>query len=195
MEAIKKLDGEFSFKKLEIAANGARMFAHIEGKREIDIGGKDTVRPTLILINSMDGSTRFGFKVGAFRLVCSNGMIAGMAMMNILIRHTSGVDFEAILNSGHKALENLEKVSIPRWRRMKDTPVKPEYAIKLLQNKKLGIPDRLNNRILELTKETDMITLWALYNHYTYHLTHEYRGSEERRLFISSAVERVLGNL
>lgn len=197
MQGIAQLPGEFAVKKLRLQDGGARMFAYIEGKQEFDFGTdskgvRDVLRPTLILQNSIDGSTRFGFKVGALRLVCSNGMVAGVSVMNILIRHTSGADFGDILRSGGRALNSLTAETLPKWRDMVQTPVNYEFAIKMLSNKKLGIPDKVNKRVIELSREIDTSTLWDLYNRYTFHLTHEYKGTEDRRLFISGAVERVL---
>lgn len=199
-EAVKTLGDGFELKKLCVTGNGAKMFAHLEGKREYDISSGvrkvgDLIRPVLILINSINGSTKLGFKIGAMRLVCLNGMTSAITMANISVRHTSGVNFDEVLSRGAEALQTFEHRSIPKWQHMMVTPVNREFAIKQLSDKRLGIPDAVNKRVIELHREESTETLWDLYNQYTHFLTHEYRGNEERRQFISGAVERVLGGL
>lgn len=200
LKAVEKLNQGFVLKKLVTSGNGARMYAHIEGTKEYNLGRTermvgDLIRPVLILQNSIDGSTRFGFRIGAMRLICLNGMTSAVTFSSIFTKHTSGVDFDAILASGSDALHQFEERSIPTWKHMMVTPLNKEFAIQQLTDKKLGIPDMVNKRVIELTREDSTDTLWDLYNKYTYHLTHEYKGSEDRRIFISSAVERVLGGM
>ena len=196
--ALTKLNQGFRLSKLAVTGNGSRMFAHFEGSKEYDLGKGvrkvgDLIRPVLILQNSIDGSSRFGFHIGALRLVCTNGMTSAVTFSSVFVKHTSQVDFDEILHSGSFALGKLEEVSIPTWQHMMVTPVNKEFAIQQLSDKKLGIPDMVNKRVIELSREPSTDTLWDLYNHYTYHLTHEYKGSEDRRQYISAAVERVLG--
>jgi len=57
---------------------------------EIMIKGKDgdDSFPQILLTNSHDGKAAFNFRVGIFRLVCSNGLVISDAdFSNVLIRH------------------------------------------------------------------------------------------------------------
>ena len=46
----------------------------------VDIGGGDMVNPTVTIRNSYDGSLEASATAGAFRLVCSNGMVIGIVL-------------------------------------------------------------------------------------------------------------------
>lgn len=198
-QSIEKLESGFELKKVSVCGDGARMYATLEGREEMDMGKErkvgDLIRPQLILMNSIDGSTKLGFKIGALRLVCTNGMVRGETFRSISVKHTSGVDFDDVLAQGAAAMNLFHSKILPSWRDLTQTMVNKSFSILRLSDEKLGIPDRLNNRVVELTKEVDTLSLWDLYNHYTYSLTHEYRGSEERRVFLNGAVERIIQNL
>jgi len=197
--SIEKLEKGFHLTKVTTSGDGAKMFATLEGREEFDMGLErkvgDLIRPQLILVNSVDGSTKLGFKIGALRLVCTNGMVRGETFSSIFVKHTSGVDFDDVMNQGAAALNYFHSNILPTWRSLTQTYVNKQFGILRLSDKRVGIPDKVNNRVIEVTKEVDTMTLWSLYNHYTYHLTHEYQGSEERRIYLNGAVERVIAGL
>jgi len=59
---------------------------------DIQIKGKngDDAFPQILLTNSHDGKAAFNFRVGIFRLVCSNGLVISDAdFNNVSIRHTN----------------------------------------------------------------------------------------------------------
>lgn len=55
--------------------NGGRMYARMLFPQAMEIQKGDPVKPEVILTNSADLSKRFSLAFGAFRLICSNGMI------------------------------------------------------------------------------------------------------------------------
>lgn len=66
--------------------------------QNITIKGKDgdDVFPELLLTNSHDGKNAFHFRVGLYRLVCSNGLVVAEAeFSNVSIRHM-GYTFEEL---------------------------------------------------------------------------------------------------
>ncbi len=44
-------------------------------------------RPQIVIVNSHDGTTALRIMAGVFRLVCSNGLVAGTNFLNIRLRH------------------------------------------------------------------------------------------------------------
>lgn len=79
------------------------------GNDNVKINGNDgdTVFPRIIMMNSHDGRSSFQFRVGLFRLVCSNGLIIAdeeFAKMNI--RHM-GYSFEDLRMTINKVVEKL----------------------------------------------------------------------------------------
>lgn len=60
---------------ITVTENGGKLFARFRSKDGIEIEKDDIIKPEVILTNSCDTSKRFYLNWGAFRLVCSNGMV------------------------------------------------------------------------------------------------------------------------
>jgi hypothetical protein len=76
---------------------------------DIKIKGKngDDAYPRIILTNSHDGFNSFQFRVGIFRLVCSNGLVvADENFSSFKIRHT-GYTFEELRTIMNQVVEDL----------------------------------------------------------------------------------------
>ena len=71
----------------------------------VDIGYEDKINPEIIIRNSYDGSTQAMVQAGAFRLVCSNGMVIGVTLAKKKNRHI-------IWNSGLANMKELLKDTI-----------------------------------------------------------------------------------
>lgn len=193
-EALKKLGG-FSLKKLELTRTGSRMYAHFEQDKEMSVGGgDDLIRPTLVMTNSLDGYSRFGFMLGAYRLVCKNGLMAGVSLMNINVKHTANVDVNDVAEKGKESLELFGTEVMPIWNRMNNVKLSLNDAVAGMLGRKSVVPEKITQRVKEIAEglnQTDL-TVWQLFNHYTYHLTHEYTGSMERRMELNIAASRVI---
>ena len=192
--ASKALDkvGGLHMKKLEVSPNGSRMFAHFEQEMEAEVVKGDIVKPTLILTNSLDGSTKFGFMLGAFRLVCSNGLMAGVSAMNISVKHTANLDIDEVAHRGEDALDLFTKKTLPLWSRMNEIKYATQYYIDEMLSLKNIIPQKMTERVAELANNKQESSIWEVYNHYTYHLTHEYNGSVDRRMELSTTIAKTV---
>ncbi len=65
--------------------------------------------PEIVLVNSHDGSSSYQLLSGIFRMVCSNGMIAGDITDDIRIRHSGNV-VEDVIEGSFRVLDNLKLV-------------------------------------------------------------------------------------
>ena len=191
VSALTKVGG-FTMKNLEVSSNGARMYAHFENENEYAVKQGDLLRPTLIVTNSLDGCLKFGFQIGAFRLVCSNGLIAGFSALNISVKHTANIDIDEVAHRGEDAMNLFSSKILPMWGEMARTNVPTKYAIDEMLVKKNIIPQKITERAAELAGNNPETTVWDLYNHYTYHLTHEYTGSVDRRMELSTTIAKVI---
>jgi len=96
LEAIINKAPEFGIPEIEttFTNNGGRMYAKMTFPEVIKIQEKDPIKPQVILTNSADLSKRFTLIFGAFRLICSNGMVIPDSRFkdNVLIRslHKNG---------------------------------------------------------------------------------------------------------
>lgn len=78
----------------------------------------DNSRLEVLLRNSYDGTTSFGLNLGVFRIVCSNGLIAGSTFLRLAIPH-AGTDVWARVQAGiAKILSEGPRMAdtIERWR-------------------------------------------------------------------------------
>lgn len=66
--------------------------------------------PEIILVNSHDGTSSFQLMSGMFRLVCSNGLIAGNIQDDIRIRHTGNIIGDVIEGS-YQVLDSLKEIT------------------------------------------------------------------------------------
>ena len=76
---------------------------------DIQIKGKngDDSFPQILLTNSHDGKAAFNFRVGIFRLVCSNGLVISDAdFNNVSIRHIN-YTFESLQAKVNEVIEKL----------------------------------------------------------------------------------------
>ncbi|MBT6047990.1 MAG: DUF932 domain-containing protein [Candidatus Scalindua sp.] len=77
---------------------------------EIAIAKGDDLHPRLTLINSYDGTKRVGFKYGAFRLVCSNGMMIGDAKTETYMHIGARTELDDIGNIIERAVGNMQEM-------------------------------------------------------------------------------------
>lgn len=71
---------------------------------------KDGDYPEIILLNSHDGTSAYRLFSGYFRMLCSNGLIAGDISSDIKIRH-SGKVANDVVEGAFRVIENLEHVT------------------------------------------------------------------------------------
>lgn len=71
----------------------------------------------IILLNSHDGSSSFQLMAGYFRMVCSNGLIAGDIVQDHRIRH-SGRIMDDVIDAAFTVIDELERVDncIDDWK-------------------------------------------------------------------------------
>jgi hypothetical protein len=122
--------------------------------------------PQILLTNSHDGKAAFNFRVGIFRLVCSNGLVVSDAdFNNVSIRHTN-YTFEMLqtkINEVISKLPNLvQKINLFKSTQLSDQAL-VEFATKAasLRNKhSVNVMD-----VLKVDRPEDSGNdLWAVFN-------------------------------
>lgn len=73
----------------------------------VSFGGLEV--PEIVLLNSHDGSSSYQLLSGLFRMVCSNGLIAGDVCDDIRIRHTGNI-VEDVIEGSFRVLDNIKLV-------------------------------------------------------------------------------------
>jgi len=77
-----------------------------------DPGDGHRISYQLIIQNGYDGTYNFGFQHGAFRLVCTNGMMIGTKVQDFSKKHSTSIEsvFEEILNNLKLILPNAPQI-------------------------------------------------------------------------------------
>jgi hypothetical protein len=83
---------------------------HMVRLRHPDAIGNQSEVPELILLNSHDGTSSYQLLSGFFRMVCSNGLIAGDVTNDIRIRHSGNV-VDDVIEGSYQVIENVNHLA------------------------------------------------------------------------------------
>jgi hypothetical protein len=135
---------------------------------DIQIKGKngDDAFPQILLTNSHDGKAAFNFRVGIFRLVCSNGLVISDAdFSNVSIRHMN-YTFESLQAKVNEVIEKLpglvQKINLFKSTNLTEDQM-TEFALKAAT---LRTKARVNaEELLLVERDGDFGNdLWAVFN-------------------------------
>lgn len=82
---------------------------HLVRLRHPDAIGSAEEVPELVLVNSHDGTSSYQLLAGFFRMVCSNGLIAGNVCNDVRIRHSGNV-IDDVIEGSFRVLENVKEI-------------------------------------------------------------------------------------
>jgi hypothetical protein len=126
------------------------------------------------MVNSYDGSTAFSAIVGAFRLLCSNGLIVGDKWAQTYGRHTSQFDPELAVKKMTSALDTYCE-NVTEWQSWVGQKISDDEAAKVIHQ----IPNltpKMYEKIWHYWQQEQKSlgpTKWALFNALTFWSTHE----------------------
>ena len=135
---------------------------------DIQIKGKngDDAFPQILLTNSHDGKAAFNFRVGIFRLVCSNGLVVADAdFNNVSIRHMN-YTFESLQAKINEVIDKLpglvQKINLFKSIKLTEEQMN-EFAFKAAT---LRTKARVNaEELLVVERDADRGNdLWAVFN-------------------------------
>jgi len=135
---------------------------------DIMIKGKngDDAFPQILLTNSHDGKAAFNFRVGIFRLVCSNGLVVSDAdFNNVSIRHMN-YTFESLQAKINEVIDKLpglvQKINLFKSTKLTDDQM-AEFALKAAT---LRTKAKVNaDELLAVERDADHGNdLWAVFN-------------------------------
>ncbi len=168
---------------------GARTFSQIVlPAHQFTVGDSaDTQAIRIIAKNAYDGSTKFNVQAGAYRFVCTNGMVFGDRLASYASKHTHGLDLKVAADSVAMVLETAMNAK-DKWEKMigvKCTPAQAYYCFALAsRNVKAaqeGMPKEYEDWSPAMRKMMDIWTnnsqilglnAWALFNSLTEFATH-----------------------
>jgi len=159
----------------------------------VEIAVDDVVHLELLLFNSYDCTWPFSLILGAFRLICSNGLTVGKEFFRLRQKHIVDLDQFDLKKDVTNALSQFNKQS-ELWKRWTDRPLTPQIYNGVMGTMDFGLEatDSIHRRVYDDTSELDqdyfpIMSIWIFYNVLTWYITHRtvslnHRIELERRL-------------
>lgn len=184
-EAVKKQFGSNSFKitGFQLPHGGARSYVQFDIDNGLEVVPKDTVLPRLTMTDSFDGVLKYGFILGAFRVVCSNGMRVGTDMFSISKKHFS-IEISEVSLAIQKGMTQLTEHALPMWGKMTQTQLTRDTFLQRCEDRLM--PGKMIEEVRGSNAE--VTNAWGMYNDFTAYLTHKYDKSYERQLQLNGQV-------
>lgn len=172
-DVVKMMKGE-GFEVASAATRRARAGAgapqtgvHVLDFRHPDAPKIAGVVPRVLFMNSHDGSRRARAMVGAFRLVCSNGMVAGTLLESVAARHAGDAAADLV-----KRMSELSRNTLPMFRQIERWERKDISAAAQREYARLASVLRWGNAgtvapeaLLEVRREADASSnMWTVFN-------------------------------
>ena len=161
---------------------------------EVNIGGGDVSKFRATFDNSYDCSTGLRLDIGAFRLICTNGLTIGERWGTYYHKHSKGLDImmlEKSVKHGVDVFQTKIKGMFEDMARYEITPNEARGFLdnavekKLIANKYLeGMMNRLNyGGSVEIKKDSQVNSKWMLYNLISEELTHNCTSLDAQRRY------------
>ena len=143
---------------------------------KVKVDKKDFVNPTITIKNSYDGSVQLHILAGAFRLVCSNGLVIGTTISNKVNKHSIyNLNLDKIEESIKDTVNSIQTVFSNDFPKLVETKVKPNH----IQNLIKMFPDFTIERLTEYLLGHKIHTYWDLLNAATWVATHVMKRNYE----------------
>lgn len=142
---------------------------------EVDVGEGDIMNPTVTIGNSYDGSSEANALAGAFRLVCSNGLVIGVVFGKNSARHSiwnKKNNFEEIIGGVISGVENIFKTD---FRDLIDTKINQDDIVTLIKL----FPETHTESLFQYILTHEPKTYWELLNAATWVATHDMKRNVE----------------
>ena len=148
---------------------GAQIKTRFELPQEpvISLTGGDDTTLQVLMFNSYDRALPFKLRVGAYRLICSNGSVVGDDIASIkgkdILADWSPTGLSNKIADMVKAAQSVTKI----WERWREIQIPYHTAMSAIETR---LPRKLTKRYAE---DHFPMTLWDLYNDLTAFASHE----------------------
>jgi hypothetical protein len=143
----------------------------------VEIEPHDHINPELHLFNSYDKTWPFIVLLGAFRMVCTNGLVVGEEFLHLRKRHVFTLDQANLKEEISTALSRFSSQAVT-WREWAEGPMTAEVYAKVMNEMQLGVKakEEVNDRIGQEAGGNDngfpVMSLWVFFNVLTWFITH-----------------------
>ncbi len=197
LRGVEKFGSALNVVKAGSINDGRRVFLQLSIEGDSKIGGFDTLKRYITVIDSNDGSTGLSVGIGDLVMHCQNQFFKFYKAGNAKFRHTSTITekiqsipflIETALNESLKQVEIYNKfISTPLTKNLADKMVKAVLGYDRvltsledqveLSTRSLGMMNTLYDNIdTEVGKVGE--NLWGVFNGVTRYTTHEMKGTK-----------------
>lgn len=179
---------------IQVTNNGAFLFATYKflGMTE-EVSKGDKVSFQFIIKNSYDGTNSLQIIFGAFRLVCSNGMVIGKELLSYSQTHRgleSSLKTTVFTDKINTLISEFNNITIPILQKMSrhklNKPTTELFTYKSIKKSKGR--NRLPNYLLDEARikyeKEKHKTVWNFYNSLTFAITHSLK-TKNPQMFIN----------
>jgi len=138
----------------------------------------DLIKPKLQLFNSYDLTWSFTVILGAYRLVCTNGLVVGEKLFHLKKRHVFHFETLNLVGEISTALTRFSKQA-EEWKKWADLPLSKKACGTILETMALGKngEEEINNTMDQEAAGFDrenfpIVSLWIFFNILTWYITH-----------------------
>ena len=162
-------------------------------KISVEIERGDAVNPELHLVNSYDVTWPFIILLGAFRLICTNGLVIGKKFLYLKKRHVLGLDLIDPKEQVSTALKRFDKQTV-KWKQWAQRQLTEKTYTHVMNAMKFGkkATQEIGDRMEEDAKDFDdnhvpIMSVWIFFNILTWYITYRavslnHRVEMEKRL-------------
>lgn len=139
---------------------------------KIKVENEDSIAPTIDIWNSYDGTVAVNILAGAFRFVCSNGMVIGYILGKANFRHINNnmsLKPEEIAKSVSNTVMKTKNIFTDEFPKLIETPVKKTHITELIKM----LPNQTGDDIVRYLLEKTIENYWDLLNAATWIATHK----------------------
>ena len=175
-----------------IFGEGARCqwkFRFPDIKVKVDEG--DYVNPTVHIKNSYDGFYEASAVAGAYRLICSNGLVIGYTFGKSSARHHIGskkIEIDSIITDVIESVVNIMETDFPN---LVDTKIKKKHIADLLTS----FPSQYMDTAIQKMMGKPPKTYWDLLNVATWVATHQMDRKKEATHKFESDIYKTINNM
>jgi len=152
---------------------------------KVKVGPKDYVNPTITLKNSYDGTVQLHILAGAFRIICSNGLVIGVTISRKVNKHSIyNVNLDKIEDTIRDTVDTVTNVFDRDFPVLTETKVIPKHVAGLIKM----FPDFTMEPMTQYLMAHKPKTYWDLLNTATYIATHHMRRNYETTHKLESSI-------
>jgi hypothetical protein len=136
---------------------------------KIEVGEGDLINPEIIIKNSYDGSLQVHILAGAFRLICSNGLVIGITLGSRNYRHNqNNINLDKLDEAIKETITHTRNVG-ENFPKLKETELEEKHIVKLIEL----FPSTMSEYMVDYLVANKPKNYWDLLNCATWITTHK----------------------